>query len=99
MAEVLNLDKIGVMDNFFMVGGHSLLATRVLAQISEAFKYKLTLRDFFESPTIAHLAELLVADPTERQRIEKTAVIHVKLSNLSDEEIAKMLQEKAKTKA
>jgi hypothetical protein len=78
------------------MGGHSLMATRLLARLYDTFKVEVTLREFFEQPTVAHLAEVLISDPTQRQRIEKTAVIHVRLSKLSDEEIAKMLEEKQK---
>ena len=55
--DVLKVDKIGVHDNFFDLGGHSLLAIRVLARVRDIFQKDVTLRDFFESPTVAALAE------------------------------------------
>ena len=56
-AEVLKLDRIGLHDNFFRLGGHSLLATQVIARIRKSFSIDVALRDIFESPTIAALAQ------------------------------------------
>jgi NRPS condensation-like uncharacterized protein len=55
-ADVLEADDIGVLDNFFDLGGHSLLAGKVLVRIANAFGTKLSIRAFFEAPTIEALA-------------------------------------------
>jgi len=53
---ILGVNQIGVHDNFLELGGHSLLATQVVSRIREAFQIEISLRDFFESPTVAELA-------------------------------------------
>ncbi|HCB01661.1 MAG TPA: hypothetical protein DEP19_04700 [Anaerolineae bacterium] len=55
-AEVLNLERVGIHDNFFDLGGNSLIATRLIFQMQEHFQVKLPLVKLFENPTIVGLA-------------------------------------------
>ncbi|MDZ8033656.1 alpha/beta fold hydrolase [Nostoc sp. DedSLP04] len=60
-SEVLDVDRIGIRDNFFDLGGHSLLAVRLMTKIGQKFQKNLPLATLFQSPTIEQLASLLQA--------------------------------------
>jgi len=55
----IKVEKIGIDDNFFELGGDSLTANRVLARINNFFKSAISIKDFFEAPTIRTLAGIL----------------------------------------
>jgi amino acid adenylation domain-containing protein len=50
---------VGVTDNFFDLGGDSLLAVRLMGQVRARFGVSLPVSQFFRTPTIAGLAEVL----------------------------------------
>jgi amino acid adenylation domain-containing protein len=70
-AQVFELERVSVYDNFFALGGHSLMATRILSRLCDAFQIEVSLRDFFEAPTVAELA--LVIEDTLIEGLEALA--------------------------
>jgi amino acid adenylation domain-containing protein len=73
--EVLKVERIGVLDDFFDLGGHSLLATRVVVRLRGHFHIDLPLRKVFESRTIAALARDIEALRRDRSGIELPAIV------------------------
>jgi amino acid adenylation domain-containing protein len=55
-AEVLNVERVGIHDNFFDLGGDSLLTVHLLKQIHKQFEGELPLSTLFLNPTIESLA-------------------------------------------
>jgi amino acid adenylation domain-containing protein len=55
-CEVLELDEVGIDDNFFDVGGHSLSGMRVLARVRRDLRVDIPIRRLFDHPTIGELA-------------------------------------------
>ena len=59
-SELLDLDEVGVHDNFLDLGGDSLLASRVISQVIRRLRVELPLRTLFDSPTVADMALVIV---------------------------------------
>ncbi len=54
-TEVLEVNAIGIHDNFFDLGGHSLLAAQLLAQVKAVFEVEIPLFYLFKEPTVKGL--------------------------------------------
>ncbi len=68
-SEVLHRERVGRQENFFECGGHSILATQVISRMRSALHLECSLADFFDSPTVGELAEVL-----ERRRVQHRPV-------------------------
>jgi amino acid adenylation domain-containing protein len=58
-AEILQLDRVGVEDNFFDLGGNSLLGLRVISQIQERFELKVSVVRLYQYSTIRSMGQYL----------------------------------------
>ncbi|WP_305812004.1 AMP-binding protein [Photobacterium leiognathi] len=62
-SALLDIPVISTDVNFFTLGGHSLLATQLLSAINKYFGIGLSLRSFFQAPTIRALATQIEGAP------------------------------------
>ena len=76
-TEVLQLEKIGADDNFFELGGHSLTATRVISQIRDRLQTEISLQEFFNSPTVAELAQRIESGISTGPREKLSSIVPV----------------------
>jgi amino acid adenylation domain-containing protein len=58
-SQVLDVERVGLDDDFFDLGGNSLLGARLFAQLGEEFGRALPLSILFEAPQVRKLAEYL----------------------------------------
>ncbi|QZS56023.1 amino acid adenylation domain-containing protein [Rhodococcus opacus] len=65
LTRVLCTDVVDAESSFFDLGGDSLSATRVIAALNADFGAQLGVRDLFEFPTVAALAQLLAEEHPE----------------------------------
>ncbi len=78
VKELLAVEKVGVNDNFFELGGHSLLATQFMSRVKEAFNIELPLKTLFEKPTVAGIAESILAIPSGSPASKESAATEIK---------------------
>lgn len=69
--EVLDLEEVGIHDNFFDLGGHSLLLVMVRGQVQEEIGRDVPIAELFEYPTISSLAQHLEQEQTEQPLFEQ----------------------------
>jgi amino acid adenylation domain-containing protein len=92
-AEILGLDRVGAEDDFFLLGGHSLLATQIVSRLSRDFDVGLSLRAFFEEPTVSGVALAITREQMRQGDPERMAVLLARVQGLSPEELADLLRE------
>ncbi len=60
-GNVLQKKNIGINNSFFDMGGHSLLSMQLISSIKAEFNIEISLKEFFESPTVKSLSAIIDA--------------------------------------
>jgi amino acid adenylation domain-containing protein len=103
-ADVLRIERIGLLETFFELGGHSLLATQVISRVQRDFSVQLDLRTFFDGPTVgalAHAIESAIQGSGAVQgggaglatggAIDATSLLLADIESMSEEEAQRLL--------
>jgi amino acid adenylation domain-containing protein len=72
--DVLQMQPLSIIDDFFNLGGHSLLAVRLMSHIAKHFGQHLDLATLFEHPTVAEFAVVLRQQVTSEERSPVVAI-------------------------
>ncbi len=75
-AKVLEIERVGIHDDFFALGGHSLMIFRLFAEIESEFGKRLPIATLFQAPTVDQLARCL----TEKNQVMPSPLIPVQPS-------------------
>lgn len=70
---LLDLDSVGVDDNFFDLGGDSLLVLELSLEMERLYEFSLP-QSFFQDPTIAKLRELITVKPDSEEGNEQFTI-------------------------
>ncbi|MEZ4662193.1 MAG: phosphopantetheine-binding protein [Caldilineaceae bacterium] len=88
---VLNVERIGLHDNYFELGGHSLLATRILSRLRAMYGIELTLQTLFEAPSVGELAQSITAMMAGQEDEADLLALMAEVQGLAAAEVAELL--------
>jgi acyl-coenzyme A synthetase/AMP-(fatty) acid ligase/acyl carrier protein len=70
VAELLDIEEIGMDQNFFLLGGHSMLGAQLIIRLEDMFGVEIGLKYLFDHPTLAEIASeverQMAAEATDR---------------------------------
>lgn len=93
--DVLEVEDVGVRDDFFDLGGNSLATVQVASRIREAFGVELPLRTFFESTRVVDLAGAVEEEILGGADAGEVEELLEAVEDLSDREVRDLLSEES----
>jgi len=80
--ELLGVEKVSVMDNFFEIGGNSLLAARLITSITQKFRIDINMKEIFVRQNLHELSQFIA------EEVQLTAGLSNQASTENQEEAA-----------
>ena len=95
-AEIIEIDEVGIHDDFSELGGDSLLAAQIVSEVNQIFSLKQPLKTLFEIPTVAKLVKFVLTNETHPGHSDRIANLFTKIDGMSTEDIRKALEKRGK---
>ena len=91
-SEMLNVEPVGIHDNFFDLGGHSLLAVQLLSRLKEELGIELSLEVVYSADfTVEELAKAIELREIEMAGADRYQALLAEVESLTDEEVRELL--------
>jgi len=92
-AEILEVEKVGIENDFFVLGGHSLKAIQLISKIRQTLEIEISVRQLFNNSTISQLVKVMSELVGDEELLNKIAVTFQEISKLSPEEVQFLLSQ------
>ena len=90
-ADILGLERVGILDHFLELGGDSLRAMRVIARITGEFGVRPPVQRLLESSTVAQMASVVTESQVTALEAPQLDEMLSRLDALSEEEARALL--------
>ena len=88
--EVLDIRPIGIDDNLLDLGAHSLVAAQAITRIIHSCKAELSVKAFFDAPTVAKMAQVVAQAQALRSDSALQRMLQ-EIESLSDQEAHRLI--------
>lgn len=88
---ILERNSVGRHDHFFDLGGNSLMAAQLFSRLRQKFDVELRLREIYQRPTIAELAEAIMQNQAQQQADQMDEMLS-QLDSISEDEALQALE-------
>ena len=92
-AEILEVERVGIEDDFFLLGGHSLKAIQLISKIRQTLEIEVSVRQLFNHSTISQLTQVMIELVGNEGLLNEIAVTVQEISQLSPEEVQALLSQ------